>query len=89
MNRRNTSVNTHSNSARAGGRACGDAGRLCVASGTQLHMIVNEVISNVCDAQVPTQHLWGAQIESADANRPIGIDRLRWGRPEIENRIRS
>jgi hypothetical protein len=93
MNRRNALVNARSNSARTGVRVRSDVGGLGVASGMQLDMNVNEVISNRCDVPVPTQHLWGAQIESADENCPIGMDRLGWGRPDTdpasENRSRS
>jgi hypothetical protein len=93
MYRRNASVDARSNSARTDGRVRSDLGGLGVASGTQLSMNVNEVISNGCDVQVPTQHLWGAQIESAGENCAVGMDRLGWGRtdtaPATENRSRS
>jgi hypothetical protein len=93
MNHRNTSVNARSNSARTGGRVCSDVGRLGVASGTQSQMNVNQVTFNGCDVQGPTQHLWGAQIGSAEENCPTGVDRLGWSGsgtdPATENRSRS
>lgn len=85
MNRRNTSVNGRSYSARTDGRVRSDVGGLGVASGTQLGMNVNEVISNRCDVQVPTQDLWGAQIESVKENCPIGMDQLGWGRLDTDS----
>lgn len=92
MNRRNTSVNARTDSARRGGRVS-DAGTLSVASGTQLNMNVNEVISTGCHVQGPAHQPRGAQIESAHENCPIGMDRLGWWRrgadPATENRSRS
>jgi hypothetical protein len=93
MNRRNTSVNARSDSAWPGGRVRSDVETLSVASGTQLNMNVNEVISTGCDVQGPTHQPRGAQIESAHENCPIGMDRLGWRRrgtdPATENRSRS
>jgi len=92
MNRRNTSVNARSDSAWPG-RVRSDVGTPSVASGTQLNMNVNEVISTGCDARGPTHQPRGAQIESAHENCPVGMDRLGWRRrgtdQVTENRSRS
>src|ERR1700721_1494828 len=42
--------------------------------------VEEDALGNV---EVPMDHLWGAQTERSHRNFPIGVDRLRGGRPVI------
>src|SRR5246500_828076 len=35
------------------------------------------------EVRVPAEHLWGAQTQRSHMNFPIGVERVRWGRPVI------
>lgn len=35
------------------------------------------------EVRVPAEHLWGAQTQRSHMNFPIGVERIRWGRPVI------